>query len=188
MRSRKPARAVLLVSAAIFTAFAAIDIIVAAAALAALFMLSRRSRVSTSNAILACLVFIPNAIGQLGAYGWPIWGYHYDWIVHICASVIGVILISSLLEENSMLEGKTLLFSFLVVVSLGAAIEAAEYWGFIFFGFGDGYLGFGSGDNSLNFGPWENSSLDTTVNIIGSGLGTLIYYLIHRRPKLSISR
>ena len=88
--------------------------------------------------------------------------------VHFIAAFLGVIIITSFLQDQNQRFFQAVIIAFLFVLATGAFVEILEYWGFIFVGFGEGYLGFGAGDNSQNFGPWENSSLDLTFNLAGS--------------------
>ncbi len=142
-------------------------------------LVDKKYKFTVFTAVFAGLIFVPNLIGHMGCYGWADINYHWDWIVHFTAALFSTLVVLSFLLHNSICKRfiNAAFIAIFVTISFGALIEASEYWGFIAFGFGEGYLGFGEGDNSQHFGPWENSSLDTTINFVGSFLAAFIYGL-----------
>lgn len=136
-------------------------------------------------AFMAGLIFMPHILGIMGMYELASLNYHYDWLVHFSSAFVSVIAILGFLLDNTKYTRKFFYSSFIALaatMAFGAVLELSEYWGFIFIGFGEGYLGFGAGDDSNNYGPWENSSLDSTLNLIGSFAGILIYGLSRTAP------
>ena len=157
----------------------AIDKFTTVAFLGVFLLINRKVQVNPIIAFLAGLIFVPHHIGSAGLYGLAALNYHYDWIVHIVAAFLSTIVIMYVILNNfSKKFFVAAIIALSITVSIGAALESLEYWGFLFFGFGEGYLGFGAGDNSQNFGPWENSSLDSTLNIAASMLAILFFYVL----------
>ncbi len=141
-------------------------------------LIEKRYNVSPLTAFLAGLIFVPHEIGLIGFYSSPILNYNADLILHVLTTFLSTYVILSFLLQNT--SNKFLVSAIMAVsitITIGAFIEALEYWGFVTIGMGEGYLGFGQGDNSQNFGPWKDSSLDTTLNFFGSFLAVLIYWL-----------
>lgn len=141
-------------------------------------LIERKYHISPFTAILAGLIFVPHEIGLMGFYGSPFLDYNADFIIHLTTAFFSAYCVLSFVLQNL---SKRFLFAaltaFTLTITIGAVIEATEYWGFITVGTGEGYLGFGDGDNSKNFGPWEDSSLDTTSNLLGSFLAIITSYL-----------
>jgi len=153
-----------------------VDHFIAAAFCLFFLWLEKRYSATEWLAFMAGLTFFPHILGTWGLYEWAALNYHYDMIVHLITGMFSSITMM-LFMRDIPIKAKGLI-SLSITVMIGAIVEASEYWGFIFIGFGSGYLGFGSGDNSQNFGPWENSSIDTTLNFAGALLGLIMFYLI----------
>jgi len=129
-------------------------------------------------AFLAGFIFIPHLVGYAFLYNLALFQYHGDWIVHFVASFIGSIVALYFLRVRLLTEQRLwvpFFLAFALVITGGTMVEIIEYWGFIFYGFGESYLGFGAGDNSQNFGPWENACLDMTFNVAGVLAGLALY-------------
>ncbi len=141
-------------------------------------LIEKRYNVSPLTAFLAGLIFVPHEIGLFGFYGSSILNYNADLILHILTTFLSSCVILSFLLQNTSNKFLTsAIIAISITITIGALIEALEYWGFVTIGMGEGYLGFGEGDSSQNFGPWEDSSSDTTANFFGSFLAVLIYWL-----------
>lgn len=141
-------------------------------------LIEKKYNVSPLTAFLAGLIFVPHEIGLFGFYGSPILNYNADLILHILTTFLfAYIVLNFLLQNTSNKFLTSAIIAISITITIGALIEALEYWGFVAIGMGEGYLGFGEGDNSQNFGPWEDSSSDTTANFFGSFLAVLIYWL-----------
>lgn len=160
-----------------------IDSLSVAALLILVMMLESKYKISPLVAFSFCMIFIPNVIGHFGGYSLASLNYHYDWLVHSIAPIFAVFSISAFLIDNKIVAKliSAVTVAVLIALSVGSIIEISEYWGFYFIGMGSGYLGFGTGDNSLNFGPWENSSVDMTLNLIGSLIGALVYWIYYSK-------
>jgi hypothetical protein len=193
-RKNRQAQGILLVFIAAFTflgmlhlaklKLTASDNLIAAALLAIVLAISKKYYIRPSAAFFMALVFVPNTLGYLYLYSSPIFDYHWDWIVHLVAAFSFTLAFTMFLMDNKLSKGfiRAAALALFTAITFGAVVEAAEYWGFIFIGFGEGYLGFGDGDTSQNFGPWENSSIDTTLNFAGGLLG-IIALIWHYRKK-----
>lgn len=143
-----------------------------------LIIIEKRYNISPLTAFLAGLIFVPHEIGLFGFYSSPILNYNADLILHILTTFLSAyVLLNFLLQNTNNKFLASAIMAISITITIGALIEALEYWGFITIGMGEGYLGFGEGDNSQNFGPWEDSSSDTTANFFGSFLAVLIYWL-----------
>ncbi len=156
----------------------AVDRLSVAMILFGLVWINRKVHFHPIIALFVGFIFIPHEAGIWYFYSSPILNWHYDWISHFVGFFFCSIVIMDILLHNKYFSKRvfvTCMITLSIAMSFGAIFEISEYWGFIFFGHGEGYLGFGDGDNSQNFGPWENSSLDTSFNLLGSVLAVLIY-------------
>lgn len=158
-----------------------IDRFTIAAFLLFFLYLSKKYIFSPLAATLTGLIFMPHSIGISGYYAHPIFNYHPDWIIHSLSAIFAVIAILNFMLQNFNSKNflKYAIMALCITITIGAVIEVSEYFGFLYFGIGEGYLGFGDGDNSKNFGPWENSSLDSTFNLLGALVGIFIYWTMN---------
>ena len=150
-------------------------------------LINRKIHFHPIIALFVGFIFIPHEAGIWGFYGSPILNWHYDWITHSVSSFFGSVVIMNILLHSKYFSKRvfaTCMITLSIIMAFGAVIEISEYWGFIFFGIGEGYLGFGDGDNSKNFGPWENSSIDSTFNLLGGVLAILIYSIFYNYRKV----
>jgi hypothetical protein len=156
----------------------AVDNFIASAFCILFIFINKKHPVNRFTAFLAGFVFVPHIAGNYGLYELASLNYHYDWIVHFLTSFFSSLMMLNFLFHKDYFLKKFFIASLIAVsitMTFGAVIEISEYWGFRTIGLGEGYLGFGEGDNSQNFGPWENSSLDSTLNFIGSLFAVAAY-------------
>ncbi|HLP80273.1 MAG TPA: hypothetical protein VK158_06555 [Acidobacteriota bacterium] len=171
-----------------FSKLTALDNLTAVVLVLVALLVGRKYRITKAAAICIGLVFVPNLLGHLGGYSLNIFEYNYDKIVHLFTAFFTSISLFLFVRANSRKPRlyKIATLAFVMTIAFGALVEVAEYWGFVFIGFGDGYLGFGSGDSGKNFGPWEDSSVDTTCNVAGSLVGVFAALLAIRIKKAYI--
>ena len=142
------------------------------------FLIEKKYKIKPLTAFIAGFIFIPHELGIRGLYGSALLNYKPDLLIHFIISICCTyVILDFILNNFSKKFLAAAAIAFTITITFGAFIEVMEYWGFVSFGIGDGYLGFGDGDNSQNFGPWENSSLDTTINFVGSFFAILVYAL-----------
>jgi len=145
-----------------------------------------------------CALLIHN-FGSFGFYELTFNIFAYDDIVHLVFSIIAAYIIFNFIIRKlsikkkqrikySIIKENKVIFMFLVIASvtmLGVIVELIEYVGFMYFGFGEGILFFGSGDSSMEgiAGQYLDTMRDIIVNIIGSFIGSLIYYYRNYKKK-----
>ena len=159
----------------------AIDGLIAALFCFFFILITKKYKVKTLTAFLAGFIFVPHILGNMGLYRLSMLNYHYDWIVHIVSAFCATYVLLDFLLQKKCISRKFFSVSVIalsITIAFGALVEISEYWSFRTIGIGEGYLGFGPGDNSQNFGPWENSSVDTSLNFLGSLLAIVIHRLL----------
>lgn len=125
-------------------------------------------------------------------YGAPQLMYHYDWIVHTIGTGFLAIGFSSITYPYLKKAFRSRLAIFLIillaVIGMGSLNEVAEFVGYGFYGYGEGFLEFGTGDFSPDSGPWSNTCTDMLNNIIGGAVFIGAFILIKKYNDLKSSK
>lgn len=169
-----------------------IDNITGIVCISILFILANRLRMGRTELLLGCVSFI---VHNLGTFGWyeKAWGwFSYDMIVHlVSAFAVAWIAMNYLSKKIKVFEPssfKKLFVLFFLAISitalLGTVVELIEFYGFIFFGPGEGMFFAGPGDTKFVddiIGNYMDTMIDIVVNVIGSIIGAFAYLFIRHK-------
>jgi hypothetical protein len=143
-----------------------------------LFAHREKVLLSWEGVLLGCTGMLMNTVGVFGAYNITVHGIGWDKFLHLVMSAGIGLLIYAYLDRASRRASnpsfnpwELALFTFFLVLGVGALNEITEFMGVTYFGFSQGILGMANGsvvsNNSLE-------RFDTQWDLITNAIGALV--------------
>jgi hypothetical protein len=177
------------------------DNLVAIAFLIFVFSIYRWLMLSWRTYLMFNLALLTHNLGSFGFYEFGSGFFAYDAIVHLFGAMVAAYIIFNFASrrlhvkrkrrvKRTVVDEHKVIFIFLVMASvamLGTIVELIEFGGFMFLGPGEGMFFTGYGDSGYDASDFRAQYVDTMediiVNIIGSMIGVLAFYIIRYRQR-----
>jgi len=159
------------------------------------FYFNKKLKLNNLSYVMLNIALLSHNLGTFGFYSLSLGIISYDDAVHFLSSLVGAWIIFNFVTsfhlkfiQAAVKENRTLLIILVIAFAIffGTLVEILEFAGFSYFGPGEGILFTGAGDYGKFGDPatqYNDTMTDIIVNVIGSTVGALFFYVTHRKKK-----